>query len=58
MRGEGLRAEPFVLRGVLKWVGQNWGIELGRSGSDSWERALANSVFSLKFSVPIMYIDI
>lgn len=58
MRGEGLRAEPSVLRGVLGWVGQKWGIELGRSGSDSRERALANSIFSLKFSVPIMYIDI
>lgn len=45
--------EPFVLREVLGWVVQNWSLELKRCKFESWERTLANSVFSLKLSVPI-----
>lgn len=32
-------------------------LESGRSGSESWERTVANSVFSLKIRVPINLCD-
>ena len=37
--------EPFVLREFLGWVAQNLSSKLGRSGYESWERPLANSIF-------------